>query len=247
MKTAHLHCREISLGLIISMAACMAQAQSECMSADVQRVVDGDTLVLNGSTGLSERVRLSEVDAPESTQEFGPEARQCLQAILTVAPAHICRNGTDRYGRTLATMQVAGIDVGSALVQLGCAWAYTAYLPAGSQLPAQQMQASTQFVGLWARGAAQAPWSFRAGQPAPAPVLSTPPHERVFAWLQAAYPAHTAGGAATTFDGFGWARCYSGLCVSYRAGNYFLIAPDGAVALAGSGESLTELAQASGF
>jgi endonuclease YncB( thermonuclease family) len=229
------------------MAPCWAD--TACEPAQITRVVDGDTLIVGGS----ERVRLSEVDAPETNQAFGTEARLCLDSILAVAPPSICRQGQDQYGRTLANLQVSGVDVGAALVTLGCAWAYTAYLPQNSALPSMQQAAASQSNGLWALSAPQAPWRFRAGDTPPTPQPGAQPlHPRVFAWLEQAFPEHTTQPQATAFDGFGWTRCYSALCASYRAGAFWLLDAQGdhrfgAGTLAGPGDAIGALAADAGF
>lgn len=224
-------------------------ADTACEAAHITRVVDGDTLIVGGN----ERVRLSEVDAPESNQAFGPQAQQCLSAILALAPPRICRQGQDQYGRTLANLQVADIDVGAALVTLGCAWAYTAYLPQNSALPQMQQAAASQSSGLWALPAPQAPWRFRAGDVTPVPQPGVQPlHPRVFAWLEHAFPEHTTAPKTTTFDGFGWTRCYTAVCASYRAGAFWLLDAQGdhrfgAGTLAGTGDEVGALAAGAGF
>jgi micrococcal nuclease len=78
-------------------------------SAVVERVIDGDTVILSIAEG-SERVRLVGVDAPESVspsvpdQCYGKEASQALHDLLPAGSAvHIQRDteARDHYGRLL--------------------------------------------------------------------------------------------------------------------------------------------------
>ena len=63
----------------------------------VDRVLDGDTLVLAGG----ERIRLRGINAPEKG-ECGGEEAQTLLAALVADGVVAERTGSDRYGRTLA-------------------------------------------------------------------------------------------------------------------------------------------------
>lgn len=99
--------------------------------AEVTRVTDGDTIVVNGST----RVRLIGVDTPEvaifgrDPQCYGPDASGWTKGALppgTRVRLEYDNNRTDRYGRTLAYVYrlADGLNVQVALLQLGLAAAY---------------------------------------------------------------------------------------------------------------------------
>lgn len=63
------------------------------------RVIDGDTLVVNG-----ERIRLTAIDAPELDQPFGDDARRFLMYLIGDGESLQCRAlGKDRYKRTVAS------------------------------------------------------------------------------------------------------------------------------------------------
>jgi micrococcal nuclease len=86
-------------------------------------IVDGDTVILG-----EERIRLSNIDAPEVRQAqceaeaaLGRQASARLRFLLAQGPASVQREGTDRFGRTLARISVAGRDVGDRLVAEGLA------------------------------------------------------------------------------------------------------------------------------
>ncbi len=88
-------------------------------------VVDGDTIWLKG-----EKIRLMGYDTPETTTAFcggdrekqlGYKATERLQELLTNNNFTVQRDGTDRYGRTLAVIQVGNINVGNILVKEGLA------------------------------------------------------------------------------------------------------------------------------
>lgn len=98
----------------------------------VANVHDGDTV----RTCEGERVRVENIDAPEMPGSpkcedprrqgwcdyaLAERSRDELASFLADGPVVISRNGTDRYGRTLATLTVNGNDAGDHLVSMGLA------------------------------------------------------------------------------------------------------------------------------
>jgi endonuclease YncB( thermonuclease family) len=88
-------------------------------------VVDGDTIWLAG-----EKVRLADINAPETTQAAcpaerarGEAAKRRLLALLNAGPVELVSTGRshDRYGRRLATVTRAGESLGGRLVAEGLA------------------------------------------------------------------------------------------------------------------------------
>lgn len=66
----------------------------------------------------------------------------------------------DRYGRTVAIVTCASVDVNRAQVERGMAWAYPKYNKDPS-LPGVQDQAREGRIGLWRDTEPVAPWEFR--------------------------------------------------------------------------------------
>jgi hypothetical protein len=65
--------------------------------------IDGDTLVCN-----RQKVRLTNVDAPELQAAGGRAAKRRLQALVEGREVALKKHGQDRYGRLLAEAFVAG-------------------------------------------------------------------------------------------------------------------------------------------
>lgn len=91
------------------------------------RAVDGDTVRMG-----QESIRLKGYDAPETYRagcdaehEIGMRAKQRLAALVRDRSARISRQGRDRYGRTLATLTVGGVDVADIMISEGLAVRYT--------------------------------------------------------------------------------------------------------------------------
>ena len=107
--------------IIVSVLLCTLS----CEPAEI-RVWDGDSIRL-GLTGEAEAVRIFNIDAPEIPGQCAHEtnlaqrSKNRLAALLAGQRVEINRQGTDRYGRTLAALSVNGVDVGDVLVSEGLA------------------------------------------------------------------------------------------------------------------------------
>ena len=108
--------------LVLSAAAlftlCGAAPRQTC-------VVDGDTFWLAG-----EKVRMAEINAPETVQAGCPSERQRgeaaklrLLALLNAGPVELVDDARsrDRYGRRLAVVTRRGASLGTQLVNEGLA------------------------------------------------------------------------------------------------------------------------------
>lgn len=124
----------------------------------VDSVADGDTVRLAGG----ERVRLDCVDAPESDQPYGGEAREQLRDLLAGAAVRIDRDGRDRYGRTIGVLYADGRDVNQQLVARGAGWNYDRFC--GNRYQADEDRARAARRGLWRLRRPVPPWDWRRGQ-----------------------------------------------------------------------------------
>ena len=87
-------------------------------------ISDGDTLTLLTPEKQQIRVRLGEIDTPESRQPYGTRARQALSNLAFGKEARVVVQDTDRYGRTVGRVYVGGLDVNAEMVKQGAAWVY---------------------------------------------------------------------------------------------------------------------------
>ena len=123
-------------------------------------VADGDTLTVLTEDQRQVRVRLAEIDAPESRQAYGQRAKQALSSMVFGQRVQVQVQTTDRYGRTVGRVYVGDTDVNAELVRTGMAWVYRQYLRDQSLLRLEA-QARTAKVGLWAESSPTAPWKYR--------------------------------------------------------------------------------------
>lgn len=69
------------------------------------------------------------IDAPETAQDYGKQAKERLQALLPInTPVSMRTVDTDRYGRTVAELFSQGRNINLSLVDSGHAVAYRQYL-----------------------------------------------------------------------------------------------------------------------
>lgn len=153
------------MALVVALALALVSAAAAApreLTGIVARVVDGDTLVFRPATAGEPEiaVRLRGIDAPESCQVWGTQARQALRQWAEGREAILQVHGQDDYRRTLAVLRVDGDDLNRRLVLEGHAWAY---LDRGGRgiYTEQEQQARVARRGLHASAAAQPPWDFR--------------------------------------------------------------------------------------
>ena len=127
----------------------------------VDYVVDGDTLHIRPIRGGAElKVRLEAMDAPESCQAWGPQARQALAQRVLHHTVQVQSRARDKYGRLLARVSVNGNDVGAWMVAQGHAWAYGRGKKSASYNE-EEATARAQGRGLFASRFAERPSNFR--------------------------------------------------------------------------------------
>lgn len=144
---------------VAALAGC-APVSAESGSAVVLRVVDGDTLdVLDDGRGRL-RVRVLGINTPETkppAQCWGAEATEFAEATLlnkrVVLVGDPSQDARDRYGRTLAYVQVDGQDYSVLSVAAGAGRAYVfdrGNPPArAGDIAAAEAAARASSQGLW--------------------------------------------------------------------------------------------------
>ncbi len=126
----------------------------------VERVVDGDTVVLDGG----ERVRLIGIDTPETVdprrpvQWYGKEASDRARSLLAGRGVRVEYDvaRADRYGRTLAYLYLEdGTQVNLVMIEDGYAFAsrYPPNVRYADSYSAAQRAAREAGKGLWADAA----------------------------------------------------------------------------------------------
>lgn len=138
-------------------------AQGQGIEALVVEVKDGDSLVVLHEDKTTEQIRLAFVDTPERGQPFWKVAKSALSGMVFGRRVMVVQLDKDRYGRTVAEVDVDGVNVGTELIRLGLAWVFTRYceVPYCEELKALEAEARWQGRGLWVDREPIPPWEFR--------------------------------------------------------------------------------------
>ena len=119
--------------------------------ADNLKIVDGDTIVLNG-----EKIRFSGIDTPELKQtcmqddqevDCGMSAKMLLVKKIGNNIPECISEGKDVYKRTLAECFINGESLSSFLVRSGYAFAYRKY---STKFIKDEEFAKANKLGMWA-------------------------------------------------------------------------------------------------
>jgi micrococcal nuclease len=145
----------IRILVAILLGAC-GEATSPCGPAEatVSRVIDGDTIVLTSGV----RIRYLLVNTPETTNGhhdcYGADATRANAALVEGQHVELGYDVacTDRYGRTLAYVAAAGVDVNAYLIERG--YACLLHIPPDGDARAaefKQLEAEAKAArrGLW--------------------------------------------------------------------------------------------------
>lgn len=130
------------------------------LSVVVVGISDGDTIKVLQSDRSLRRVRLAQIDAPETGQPFAKRSKQALAGICFGKQAEIELEGQDHYGRSIARVSCNGVDAQSFMVRNGLAWVFTRYATDKTLLPLQE-RARMEGAGLWADAHPTPPWEYR--------------------------------------------------------------------------------------
>lgn len=149
------------LALLLASAPLLARG-GDCSRANVLWVHDGDTLGVSCGSGKPVKIRVADIDAPELQQAYGVASRDDLASRVQGRHIELHARARDRYGRTVATIELDGRDVGLQLVVDGLAWC--GMRPSSSCRTALQ-KAQHQRLGLWADADPQPPWQWRRQHP----------------------------------------------------------------------------------
>ena len=135
---------------------------AESWTGWVSWVMDGDTVLLVRE-GQHEpvKLRIEGIDAPETCQPGGNEARDAMIRLALRKPVQVLDHGQDSYGRQIGRLSVDGVDLGAEMVRLGMAWAFRFRTGKGPYAGLQR-QAQKQKIGVFgAPEAAMSPPVFR--------------------------------------------------------------------------------------
>ncbi len=147
----------------LMLPATAAAAEPPPFTGKVVSVHDGDTLTVLDAANVQHKVRLHGIDAPERKQAFGTVARERLAGLTAGKSVTVLPHDRDKYGRTVAGIEVEGQDVNRQMVAEGLAWHYVRY-SRDPGLAAAEREARAAGRGLWRDREPVPPWEWRASE-----------------------------------------------------------------------------------
>lgn len=150
---------------LVFLLCILSTAHAETLAGRVVGVHDGDTVTLLDDQKHQTKVRLAEIDTPESKQPYGSRSKQALSDLVFGKAVQVEVRDIDRYGRTVGRVSVNGTDVNAAMVASGAAWVYRQY-SRDPELLRLEAEAKAAGRGLWGLPEAQRvpPWEWRQQQ-----------------------------------------------------------------------------------
>jgi endonuclease YncB( thermonuclease family) len=137
-------------------------AAAQDIDCKVVGVTDGDTLTCLTDEKRQVKVRLAQIDAPESSQPFGQRAKQALSDHVFGKRVLLKTETTDRYGRVVAKIISEGRDVNLQMIESGMAWVYKEYARDKAYFAAHAAAERSQ-IGLWSDPSPINPSEWRRG------------------------------------------------------------------------------------
>ena len=147
--------------LVISISSLIFFLNSNEVKSQELRVVDGDTIHLNG-----EKIRFTGIDTPELKQTCinqgiidpcGVTAKEILIDKISDNEVECISEGKDQYRRTLAECFVNNESLSSYLVRSGYAFAYRKY---SKKFISDEDYAKANKIGMWSMKF-DYPWDYR--------------------------------------------------------------------------------------
>lgn len=149
--------RRLSWLLLLSL--CCTTAWAEEFTGTVIVVIDGDTvLMLKDHHPL--KIRLADIDAPEKAQDYGMASREALVQMVLHKQVRAKTLAIDKYGRTVALLQLGALNVNEEMVRRGMAWEYS-HFHRDRRYIALQDEAQQAKRGLWQQADPVPPWEWR--------------------------------------------------------------------------------------
>ena len=150
---------------------------SKELKGKVVSIADGDTVIIvvadnstkskflqppssQSSSKKQYRIRLNDIDAPESKQAFGNKSKENLKNYIYQKDVVVKHESTDKYGRILGTIYYQGKDINLQQVKDGYAWVYRHYSKKQDYIKEEE-KARQERKGLWADNNPINPYDFR--------------------------------------------------------------------------------------
>jgi endonuclease YncB( thermonuclease family) len=153
----------LMMGVIGHAAASGAENDGEKIHADVEKIIDGDSLKVRKGNKTIE-LRLWGIDAPEFDQPGAAESEQALLAQIDKAQLTLEVKDIDKYGRLVVIAHKEHTNINEEMVKTGHAWVHIYYclVPPCGQWRIYEKQARQHGIGFWQYKDPIPPWVWKA-------------------------------------------------------------------------------------
>ena len=141
-------------------AAAQSKSRAVPIEGVINRIIDGDSLVVQPEDKPPIEVRLRDIDAPEICQDYGAEAKKELERLALGKKVQLTISGRDSYGRSIGAVIVDGQSLSKLMVAEGHAWSTRSRYDRGPLMKEERM-AIALHRGLHSAGNAVMPRDFR--------------------------------------------------------------------------------------
>ena len=180
VKSRKIYLTMLMKKLLILPLLFLSFAQAETFQCKVVGVTDGDTITCLTEAKKQVKVRLYQIDAPESGQAYGQKAKQALSDMIYDKVVWVDGKGTDRYNRMLGAIRwdicspivttpichqigkspPSASDINLKMIQQGYAWHYP-FTKKNPEYQQAEQEAKAAKRGLWTDKHALPPWEWR--------------------------------------------------------------------------------------
>lgn len=134
-------------------------AQANDLAPKITQFYDGDTVKIQDGLNVY-KLRLTDIDAPETNQSYGKTAKRALTKLCKNADIQVYLSGIDKYQRNLGKLSCNNQDASVFMISNGHAWFNRRY-SMDYTLDLAEQTARTNKIGLWKRKKPMPPWQWR--------------------------------------------------------------------------------------
>lgn len=131
-------------------------ADSEQTKTPVIDIVDGDTIIINTTSGAA-TVHIAGYEAPEPGQPFFVEAKELLTKLINAKPVKV--KYLKSYKDTADITPSSYKNIPIVMVSKGLGWVAE---PVDQTLKQMETKARMKKVGVWSKNNPESPWAYRA-------------------------------------------------------------------------------------
>ena len=156
----------LSLFLVCLSTAASPKQLPAPFTGTVDRIFDGDTIAVYGIDKNDRyKIYLENIDAPETRQKGGREAKLFLQKVAALKKVKIYPSGYNKKNELVAVVIMPdGNNLSVLSIQNGHSWWNRRY-PDNARIEQAENSARQNKKGIWASKNPMPPWEWRKKQP----------------------------------------------------------------------------------